>query len=150
MSQKPVIIATKTVSGEIHVCDYTMHPPTPFRGQQPWHPYLRLGGHIAEGYGLAWSARKEGYLLSGSTDARICLVILLRLQMHLLIWDHRASTEPIQTVKVNDKSWVNCLAFEPVNKELVVVGFGDGTLALHDLHHLSQPLHELLTHELPT
>ncbi|KAI5061538.1 hypothetical protein GOP47_0024043 [Adiantum capillus-veneris] len=164
-----------------------MYPPSAFHGQQPWRPYLRLVGHSVQGYGLAWSARKEGYLLSGSTDARICLwdtnsgggtgignvvrplqvfqghpSAVTDLGLHsdsdelfgsvgndgqLLIWDYRASTAPTQTVKVNDKSWVNCLAFEPLNKELVAVGSGDGTLALHDLRKLSQPLHKLLTHE---
>lgn len=35
--------------------------------------HLMLRGHGAEGYGLAWSARKEGFLLSGSYDKKICL-----------------------------------------------------------------------------
>ncbi|KAI5061536.1 hypothetical protein GOP47_0024041 [Adiantum capillus-veneris] len=181
MPQKPVIIATKTVSGEVHLFDYTMHPSTPSRQQSS--PYLRLAGHSAEGHGLAWS--KEGYLLSGSYDAMICLWdtnsggsrsgILPPLHSFqcsstdavgdvawhsdsdelfgsvgddgkLLIWDHRASTRPTQTVKVNGKG-LNCLAFEPRNKELVAMGSADGTLAMHDLRQLSRPLHNLLTHE---
>jgi WD40 repeat protein len=32
-----------------------------------------LRGHGAEGYGLAWSPMKEGWLLSGSYDKKICL-----------------------------------------------------------------------------
>jgi histone-binding protein RBBP4 len=32
-----------------------------------------LKGHDAEGYGLAWSPTKEGLLLSGSYDNKICL-----------------------------------------------------------------------------
>ncbi|KAI5079820.1 hypothetical protein GOP47_0005299 [Adiantum capillus-veneris] len=103
MSQKPIIIATKTVSGEIH-------------------------GHPSVVTDVGWNSDSDELFGSVGNDGQ-------------LIWDHCASTEPTQTVKVN------CLAFEPVNKELVVVGFGDGTLALHDLRHLSQPLHELLTHD---
>lgn len=36
-------------------------------------PDLRLMGHDKEGYGLSWSQFKEGYLLSGSNDCKICL-----------------------------------------------------------------------------
>uniref|UniRef100_A0A2N9IRH2 Histone-binding protein RBBP4-like N-terminal domain-containing protein n=1 Tax=Fagus sylvatica TaxID=28930 RepID=A0A2N9IRH2_FAGSY len=36
-------------------------------------PDLRLRGHDMEGYGLSWSPSKEGYLLSGSHDRKICL-----------------------------------------------------------------------------
>lgn len=32
-----------------------------------------LKGHEAEGYGLSWSPMKEGWLLSGSYDKKICL-----------------------------------------------------------------------------
>ncbi|XP_057495444.1 WD-40 repeat-containing protein MSI2-like isoform X2 [Actinidia eriantha] len=31
------------------------------------------GCHDKEGYGLSWSQLKEGYLLSGSNDCKICL-----------------------------------------------------------------------------
>ncbi|KAI5061499.1 hypothetical protein GOP47_0024004 [Adiantum capillus-veneris] len=190
MPQNPVIIATKTVSGQIHVFDYTMYPSTPPISQQS-SPCLRLAGHSAEGKGLAWSTSKEGYLLSGSDDARICLWdtanangsrrgILRPLQTfqahsagriirpvrdvawhsdsdalfgsagddgQLLIWDHRALTGPTQTVKVNEEG-INCLAFEPLNKELVAVGCAEERiLVLYDLRQLSQPLHKFLTDE---
>jgi WD40 repeat protein len=46
-------------------------PPTP----PPPPP-----GHTKEGYGLAWSHLREGYLLSGSYDSRVCL------------WDVNAAT----------------------------------------------------------
>lgn len=32
-----------------------------------------LRGHDAEGYGLSWNPMKEGWLLSGSYDKKICL-----------------------------------------------------------------------------
>jgi histone-binding protein RBBP4 len=36
-------------------------------------PALRLQGHAAQGFGLAWSPLRAGHLLSGSNDARVCL-----------------------------------------------------------------------------
>eukprot|EP00250_Pteridium_aquilinum_P013719 c21529_g1_i2 orf=300-1604(-) len=72
MPQNPAIIATKTVSAEVYIFDYTKHPSKPSQGRQ-CTPDLRLQGHKTEGYGLSWSTLKEGYLLSGSDDAQICL-----------------------------------------------------------------------------
>lgn len=46
------------------------------------NPDIRLTGHEQEGYGLAWSPFKPGYLLSGSDDQRICM------------WDVNAGTGP--------------------------------------------------------
>ncbi len=72
MPQNPFIIATKTVSAEVYVFDYSKHPSKP---PQDGHcnPDCRLRGHKTEGYGLSWSPTKEGHLLSGSDDAQICL-----------------------------------------------------------------------------
>ncbi|MFS8023603.1 putative transcription factor WD40-like family [Helianthus anomalus] len=36
-------------------------------------PHVRLRGHDKEGYGLSWNHFREGYLLSGSNDCKICL-----------------------------------------------------------------------------
>eukprot|EP00898_Chlorokybus_atmophyticus_P003487 jgi/Chlat1/4139/Chrsp269S03967 len=72
MPQNPFLIATKTVSAEVYLFDYTKHPskPPPEGG---CNPDLRLRGHKTEGYGLSWSPHKQGYLLSGSDDAQICI-----------------------------------------------------------------------------
>jgi len=80
MPQNPFLIATKTVSAEVYVFDYSRHPSKP---AQPGvcNPDLRLRGHRTEGYGLSWSPFKEGHLLSGSDDAQICL------------WDISAATK---------------------------------------------------------
>ena len=34
---------------------------------------FRLKGHEQEGYGMAWSPKKEGYIISGSDDKKVCL-----------------------------------------------------------------------------
>lgn len=72
MPQNPFIIATKTVSAEVYVFDYSKHPSKPPL-DGACSPDLRLRGHSTEGYGLSWSPFKQGHLLSGSDDAQICL-----------------------------------------------------------------------------
>lgn len=72
MPQNPCIIATKTVSSDVYVFDYTKHPSKP-KADGVCSPDLRLKGHSMEGYGLAWSPLQEGHLLSGSDDKQICL-----------------------------------------------------------------------------
>jgi len=70
--QNHFLLATKTVSAEVYVFDYTKHPSKP-PAEGGCNPDLRLKGHKTEGYGLAWSPFCEGHLLSGSDDAQICL-----------------------------------------------------------------------------
>ena len=72
MPQDKFKIATKTVSAEVWVFDWTKHPSKP-PADGACNPDLRLIGHRTEGYGLAWSPFQRGHLLSGSDDAQICL-----------------------------------------------------------------------------
>lgn len=72
MPQNNFIIATKTISAEVYVFDYSKHPSKPPLDGS-CNPDLRLRGHNTEGYGLSWSTFKQGHLLSGSDDAQICL-----------------------------------------------------------------------------
>ena len=65
------IIATKCPNGEIHIFDYLKHPQKPIDMQVK--PEMRLIGHTKEGFGLNWSPLKQGYLISGSDDNRICV-----------------------------------------------------------------------------
>jgi histone-binding protein RBBP4 len=66
MPQRPYTVATKTCVDEVHV--YHLADD----GQKAGADVV-LRGHEAEGYGLAWSPLKEGWLLSGSYDKKICL-----------------------------------------------------------------------------
>jgi len=72
MPQNSSIIATKTVTSSVYIFDYTKHPSKP-SADGKCNPTLTLVGHKKEGYGLSWSNLKEGYLLSGSDDAVICM-----------------------------------------------------------------------------
>lgn len=72
MPQNPALVATKTCGSEVHVFDCARHPPKPPEGETGG-PDFMLRGHATEGYGISWSSLKEGYLLSGSYDSKICL-----------------------------------------------------------------------------
>ncbi|CAN7067254.1 unnamed protein product [Brassica rapa subsp. trilocularis] len=72
MPQNPFLIATKTVSAEVFLFDYSKHPSKPAL-DGACNPDMKLKGHSSEGYGLSWSSLKEGHLLSGADDAQICL-----------------------------------------------------------------------------
>ncbi|CAG8614784.1 2642_t:CDS:10 [Paraglomus brasilianum] len=71
MPQKPDIIATKTVKGDVYIFDRTKHPMKP-TGEVVCNPELKLKGHTKEGYGLSWSPHKEGHILDASEDTTIC------------------------------------------------------------------------------
>ncbi|CAA0807733.1 WD-40 repeat-containing protein MSI2 [Striga hermonthica] len=71
MSQNQAIVAAKTNGSEVYIFDSTKQLVNSERGS--CDPDLRLTGHDKEGYGLSWSTFKEGYLLSGSNDCKICL-----------------------------------------------------------------------------
>ncbi|CDP20641.1 unnamed protein product [Coffea canephora] len=70
MPQNPSVIAAKTSSCEVYVfnCENQL-----INQRESCDPDLRLRGHDKEGYGLSWSPFKQGHLLSGSNDCRICL-----------------------------------------------------------------------------
>uniref|UniRef100_A0A0A9DQV6 Nfc104 n=1 Tax=Arundo donax TaxID=35708 RepID=A0A0A9DQV6_ARUDO len=68
MPQRPYTMATKTCVDEVHVYHFSDGDSGERSGAD-----VVLRGHEAEGYGLAWSPLKEGRLLSGSYDKKICL-----------------------------------------------------------------------------
>ncbi|XP_044509799.1 WD-40 repeat-containing protein MSI3-like [Mangifera indica] len=70
MSQNPNLIGAKTSSCEVYLFDCNKQAE---KKQDGCEPDLRLRGHDKEGYGLSWSPFKEGYLVSGSHDHKICL-----------------------------------------------------------------------------
>ena len=71
MPQCMNIIATKTISGEVHIFDYFKHPSKPLNDEVK--PDLKLLGHKREGFGLAWNPVRPGLLLSGSDDNLVCI-----------------------------------------------------------------------------
>ena len=71
MLQNPSLVAANTSWCEVYLFDCSKHSTMEEGGS--CDPDLRLSGHDKEGYGLSWSQLKEGYLLSGSNDCKICL-----------------------------------------------------------------------------
>ena len=66
-------IACKTVSGEVHIFDFHKHPSRPT--DTIVKPDLRLQGHSKEGFGLSWNPNKIGYILSGSDDYKVIIIL---------------------------------------------------------------------------
>jgi histone-binding protein RBBP4 len=72
MPQNPQVIATKTVSGEVHIFDVSKHPLKP-PASNIASPQVRLRGPQKEGFGLCWSPVQEGRIISAGEDRRIFL-----------------------------------------------------------------------------
>ncbi|KAJ0009991.1 hypothetical protein Pint_34303 [Pistacia integerrima] len=70
MPQNPNLVGAKTSSCEVYLFDCNKQAE---KKQDGCEPDLKLRGHDKEGYGLSWSPFKEGYLVSGSHDHKICL-----------------------------------------------------------------------------
>ncbi|KAJ6401602.1 hypothetical protein OIU84_016910 [Salix udensis] len=160
MPQNPFMIATKTVSAEVYVFDYSKHPSKPPL-DGACTPDLRLRGHSTEGYGLSWSKFKEGYLLSGSDDAQICL------------WDinttpKNKSLDAMQIFKVHegvveDVAWhlrhehlfgslltrvrLTAWPFNPFNEWVVATGSTDKTVKLFDTRKINSALYTFNCHK---
>jgi histone-binding protein RBBP4 len=66
---KSSVIATKTVSGEVHIFDYTKHPPKP--ENDVVKPDMKLLGHREEGFGLNWNPKKHNLIASGGNDYKV-------------------------------------------------------------------------------
>lgn len=64
MPQNPLKVATKSCQPEVSLFD--------LGSDASGGVEVVLKGHETEGYGLSWSKLKEGSLLSGSYDSRIC------------------------------------------------------------------------------
>ncbi|XP_072950974.1 histone-binding protein MSI1-like [Typha angustifolia] len=140
MPQNPSVIATKTVLSEVYVFDCSKHPAkAPLDGA--CNPDLRLRGHDTEGYGLSWSAFKEGYLLSSSDDSRICL------------WDIRANStnnvlDALHSFKVH-VGVVGDVAWHSKNEDLFGSVGDDRHLFIWDLRSpaADKPVHSVVAHQ---
>ncbi|EGR30912.1 retinoblastoma-binding protein, putative [Ichthyophthirius multifiliis] len=124
MPQKYNVIASKLNNGEIHVFDYTQHPTQPVGDQVK--PQLRLTGHTQEGYGLSWNPNKQGYILSGGYDKKIC------------IWNVEAASQlntamnPYTEINFH-KSGVEDVAWHQINSDIFGSVSDDKTVAIWDL-----------------
>lgn len=140
MPQNYFIIATKTISSEVHLFDYRNHPfKPPLDGK--CSPDLRLRGHSDEGFGLSWSNFRQGLLLSGSRDANICL------------WDvngtpKNKALDAMQIYKVNEDA-VQDVAWHSRHESLFGSCGDDRNLHIWDIRSscFTAPVQTLLAHE---
>ena len=115
----PFHIATKTVSGEVLVFDYSQHPSKPKLENTPL-PLMTLTGHTAEGYALAWSALNSGFLASGAEDEKI------------ICWDTKSSqSSPVVTLTGHVGS-VEAVSFHYKQIDWLLSAGVDGTVKIWD------------------
>lgn len=98
MPQNPMMLATKTVSGDVFVFDITKHPSIP--RNSACSPNYILKGHQKEGYGLSWSPLQEGYIASGSDDQKVCVWDLQHCSNPSAVQPIREYTEQTDIVEV--------------------------------------------------
>lgn len=134
MPQNPCLIATKSVSGDVLLFDYTKHPLNPSADGR-CTPDLRLTGHAAEGYALAWNPTTRGHLLSGAHDSRICL------------WDvcsgvtgaETKTLQPLQTFAAGHAASVEDVAWHASTPEIFASAGADGIVCLWDARTSAKP-----------
>lgn len=98
MPQNPMLVATKTISGDVFIFDITKHPSIP--RDSFCNPNYICKGHSKEGYGLSWSSLREGYLASGSDDKKVCVWDLQSCKSSLSIAPIREYSEQGDIVEV--------------------------------------------------
>ncbi|XP_042004345.1 WD-40 repeat-containing protein MSI2-like [Salvia splendens] len=136
MLQNPALIAAKTNIPEIFVFDTTKQLED--ANVSCCNPDLRLRGHDKEGYGLSWSSFKEGYLLSGSNDCKICLWDVSATPQEKVL-DAKFTYEGHENV-VEDVSW------HLKNENLFGSVGDDGKLVIWDLR-TNKFQHSVVVHE---
>ncbi|KAF5448986.1 hypothetical protein F2P56_029476 [Juglans regia] len=136
MPQNPAIVGAKTSGSEVYVFDCTKQLAKEQGGD--CDPDLRLRGHDMEGYGLSWSPLKEGFLLSGSHDHKICL------------WDVSAMAQDkvLDALHVYEahESVVEDVSWHSKNENLFGSVGDDCRLVIWDLR-TNQPQHSVKAHE---
>ncbi|CAA7391427.1 unnamed protein product [Spirodela intermedia] len=142
MPQNPSIIATKTCGEEVHVFDCSRRPSRPADGDEACGPDIVLRGHSKEGYGVSWSPFKEGYLLSGSYDSKICL------------WDVSATPQHGRSLEAKDvfevhEDLVEDVAWHLRNENLFGSVGDDHRLMIWDLRSAAskQPQQSVIAHQ---
>jgi histone-binding protein RBBP4 len=132
MPQNSFLIATKTVSGEVCLWDYSKHPSQP--KDEAVKPQLKLLGHEKEGYGLAWSVQQQGYLASGADDGLVC------------VWnvDSHISSRGSPTLGAlhtlgGHRAVVEDVAWHPHHSELLYSASDDKSVMIWDLRDATSP-----------
>ncbi|CAM8899331.1 unnamed protein product [Rhodiola kirilowii] len=134
MPQNPALIAAKTSGVEVYVFDCSKHPEQ----DDSCNPDLRLRGHEKEGYGLSWNPFKQGYLVSGSNDKRICL------------WDVSGTLgngvlEPMHVYEAHENV-VEDVSWHSKNENIFGSASDDCRVMIWDLR-TDKPQHSVIVHD---
>lgn len=136
MPQNHFVVATRGPGPLVYVFDRSKHPSFP-EPNTVFSPQVVCCGHTQEGYGLAWSKLKEGYLLSGSQDTTVCL------------WDVQAGgttdktasagrqIDPIATFK-GHTAVVEDIDWHPKDPNMIVSVSDDRTIRIWDIRDPSK------------
>lgn len=131
MPERTNVVATKTPKSEVHLFDFDAEV------DELNAPFAVLKGHEeSEGYGLDWSALKEGWILSGGYDSKICL------------WDVGVGAKVLDAKQVFEAhtSAVEDVAWHLSNENLFGSVADDHMLMIWDLRTL-KPQHSTIAHE---
>jgi histone-binding protein RBBP4 len=99
--KNPFMIATKTVSGDILLFDYSKHPSRP-SNEGVVLSQATLKGHTAEGYALDWS--DDHQLVSGADDNLVCIWDTRQGSCDSALLTLNAHTRPVEAVAYNKVS----------------------------------------------
>jgi len=133
MPQNHFFVASRGPSSPVYVWDLAKHPSFPTdEDDNTILPQITCQGHSKEGYALAWSPLKEGWLASGSEDTTVCL------------WDTASAKEGLcqattilkgHTATVEDVDWHS--------KDMNLIGSvsDDASLRIWDIRDPTKPVH---------
>jgi len=141
MPQNPNIVATKTVSSQVYVFDIARHPSQPADPTAAGcSPTIRLQGHRKEGYGLAFNARQEGLLASGSDDGLVCVW-----DIAAPLRDGRRELPPLSTCS-GHTNVVEDVAWNAVAPTVLASVSDDCTLKVWDMRDCTRPQSSIVAH----
>jgi histone-binding protein RBBP4 len=127
--RNPFIIATKTISGDVLLFDYSKHPSKP-KVEGIVSPQGTLKGHSSEGYALEWNRTMDGVLASGADDGLIC------------VWDTSSSftqseTQPVMTFTGGHTQPVESIAWNYFHPNTLVSVGDDSKIIFWDFRNPS-------------
>ena len=137
MPQNPFIVATKSADTDVFIFDTSKHPSDP-GNNKAFSPQTRLKGHDSEGYGMGWSTKKEGYLLSGSDDKKICM-------WNVAACGSNTEAQPEATF-LGHTNVVEDVNWHYFNPDMFASVGDDKQLLVWDIRDATNPQHTVLAH----
>jgi WD40 repeat protein len=122
------MIATKTVSGDVLLFDYSKHPTRP-NIEGVVNAQATLKGHSAEGYALDWSTVNDHFVASGADDNLVC------------VWDTKSgSCDSALVTLAGHSRAVEAVAWNYFNPSSVVSVGDDRRILLWDIREPGNPV----------